>query len=55
LWYGGEPTTGDSISVRPWVSGDVIGVYLNIEEKSVIFYINGELIGRHTEIFKHVR
>ena len=53
IWYNANPyPTEKKIS---WKEGDVVGLFLDIEQKVVKFYLNGVLVSPiNTDLFRKV-
>lgn len=45
----------EPMSLRCWKPGDILGTFLDLEKLEVLFYLNGELIKVHKDVFRHTR
>jgi len=43
------------MTMRCWKPGDILGTYLDLEKQEIIFYLNGEVIKTHEDVFKHTK
>jgi len=43
------------MSMRCWKPGDILGSFLDIDRQEILFYLNGELIKTHKDVFTHTR
>lgn len=52
LWHSEET---EVISMPRWKAGDIVGTLIDLNAMEIIFYLNGEIMAIHKDVFEHAK